>query len=218
MCIVPEDVTSKPWSSVCLKLTINDNRKHHQFPAGSIEPNFNFWQVLLARMLGKPLYKDRVISYCGALADSQKRTPKGLVYIEDYGSLSKIAAAAYICFQVMGLTHYFISKYGFLKQIDWLIDCHQEYPITWVCKIVNLWLGYSDTIILKNNNLNKDRRKKFKFNNWIAEHSPSHTVTYRTNVSRIFHKMKNCAHEVSLSRNSPLCVYVSEFCIPFHKL
>lgn len=143
-----------PLSS--LKLTINDNRKHHQFPAGIIGPNFNFWQVLLARMMGKPLYKDRVISYCGALADSQKRTPKGLVYIEDYGSLSKIAAAAYICFQVIGPTH-----------------CYQEYSITWVCEIVDLWLAYSDTSILTKKNLKKDGRKKFKFNNWIAEYSPS---------------------------------------------
>jgi hypothetical protein len=96
-----------------LKLTINETRKHHQFSAGIIRPNFNFWQVLLAGMMGKPLYKDRVISYCGTLADSQKRTPKGLVYIDDYGSLPKIAAAAYICFQVTGATH-----------------CYQEYSIT----------------------------------------------------------------------------------------
>jgi hypothetical protein len=70
--------------------------------------------------------------------------------------LSKIAAAAYICFQVIGPTH-----------------CYQEYSITWVCEIVDLWLAYSDTSILTKKNLKKDGRKKFKFNNWIAEYSPS---------------------------------------------
>jgi hypothetical protein len=89
----------------CLVLITNENRTHHQFPAGIIGPNSNFWQVLLARKVDKPLYRDRVISYCGTLADSQKRTPKGLVYIDDYGSLPKIATAAYICFQVTGPTH-----------------------------------------------------------------------------------------------------------------
>jgi hypothetical protein len=88
-----------------LELITNENVNHHQFPAGIIGPSFNLWQVLLARMMGKPVYKDRVISYCGTLADSQKRTPKGLVYIDDYGSLPKIATAAYICFQVNGPTN-----------------------------------------------------------------------------------------------------------------
>lgn len=104
--------------------------------------------------MGKPLYKDRVISYCGTLADSQKRTPKGLVYIDDYGSLPKIATAAYICFQVTGPTH-----------------CYQEYSISWACEIIDLWMGDSDTSNLIKRNLNKNLREKFKFEPWKIEHS-----------------------------------------------
>ncbi|XP_023718478.1 endoglucanase A isoform X2 [Cryptotermes secundus] len=88
-------------------------------------------EVLLARMLGKPLYKDRVISYCGTLVDSQKRTPKGLVYIEDYGSLSKIAAAAYICFQLadLGASSDFYRQF-FKKQIDYILgDSGRSYVV-----------------------------------------------------------------------------------------
>jgi len=58
-------------------------------------------QVLLARLTGKPIYKDRTISYCGALADSQRRTPKGLVYMENSAPLRHISNAAYICLQVI---------------------------------------------------------------------------------------------------------------------
>jgi hypothetical protein len=103
----------------CFKLTANEKKYHYQYPAGIIAPNFNFCQVLLARMMGKPLYKDRVISYCGALADSQKRTPKGLVYIDDYGPLPKIATAAYICFQVTVPTDY--QKYSIMCSYEMVV-------------------------------------------------------------------------------------------------
>jgi len=62
-------------------------------------------QVLLARLTGKPIYKDRTISYCGALADSQGRTPKGLVYMDKIGPLRHISNAAYICLQVIMSTN-----------------------------------------------------------------------------------------------------------------
>jgi len=62
-------------------------------------------QVLLARLTGKPTYKDKTISFCGALADSQERTPKGLVYMEKTEPLSYISNAAYICLQVIVSTN-----------------------------------------------------------------------------------------------------------------
>jgi hypothetical protein len=62
-------------------------------------------QVLLAKLTGKLIYKDRTISYCGALADSQRRTPKGLVYMDNNGPLRDISNAAYICLQVITPTN-----------------------------------------------------------------------------------------------------------------
>ncbi|GFG41057.1 hypothetical protein Cfor_04533 [Coptotermes formosanus] len=88
-------------------------------------------EVLLARLTGKPIYKDRVISYCGALADSQKRTPKGLVYMDDIGSLRHISNAAYICLQLadLGASSDFYRQFS-KTQIDYILgDSGRSYVV-----------------------------------------------------------------------------------------
>nr|CAD54730.1 beta-1,4-endoglucanase [Mastotermes darwiniensis] len=54
-------------------------------------------EVLLAKITGKQAYKDKVKGYCDYISGSQQKTPKGLVYIDKWGSLRMAANAAYIC-------------------------------------------------------------------------------------------------------------------------
>jgi hypothetical protein len=60
-----------------------------------------FPQVLLASITGKQAYKDKVQGYCDYISTSQTKTPQGLVYIDQWGSLRLAANAAFICSQVI---------------------------------------------------------------------------------------------------------------------
>jgi hypothetical protein len=63
-----------------------------------------FPQVLLAKITNKQAYKDKVSGYCSYISTSQQKTPKGLVYIDQWGSLRMAANAAYICAVVIFLS------------------------------------------------------------------------------------------------------------------
>ena len=54
-------------------------------------------QMLMARIFGDQQYKDDAARYCDNWVYGQPRTPKGLVYINDWGSLRHAANAAYGC-------------------------------------------------------------------------------------------------------------------------
>ena len=43
---------------------------------------------------------DRITQYCDNMVHGQNRTPKGLVFISDWGSLRMAANAVYICLEV----------------------------------------------------------------------------------------------------------------------
>jgi len=53
--------------------------------------------MLMARIFGDQQYKDDAARYCDNWVYGQPRTPKGLVYINDWGSLRHAANAAYGC-------------------------------------------------------------------------------------------------------------------------
>lgn len=53
--------------------------------------------VILARILGDQKYKDSAKAHCDNWVYSERRTPKGLVYINDWGSLRHAANAAFGC-------------------------------------------------------------------------------------------------------------------------
>ena len=57
-------------------------------------------QVLLAKLTSKQAYKDKVQGYVDYLISSQKKTPKGLVYIDQWGTLRHAANSALIALQV----------------------------------------------------------------------------------------------------------------------
>nr|AGP76407.1 endo-beta-1,4-glucanase 2 [Globitermes sulphureus] len=60
-------------------------------------------QVLLAKLTNKQWYKDTIQSYVNYLITNQQKTPKGLLYIDMWGSLRHAANAAYIMLEAADL-------------------------------------------------------------------------------------------------------------------
>nr|AGP76397.1 endo-beta-1,4-glucanase [Amitermes dentatus] len=63
-------------------------------------------QVLLAKLTNKQEYKDTIQSYVNYLINKQQKTPKGLLYIDKWGTLRHAANAAFIMLEAadLGLT------------------------------------------------------------------------------------------------------------------
>nr|AGP76427.1 endo-beta-1,4-glucanase 1 [Rhynchotermes bulbinasus] len=63
-------------------------------------------QVLLAKLTNKQEYKDNSSSYMNYLINDQQKTPKGLLYLDKWGTLRLAANAAFIMLQAadLGLT------------------------------------------------------------------------------------------------------------------
>nr|AGP76398.1 endo-beta-1,4-glucanase 1 [Amitermes foreli] len=63
-------------------------------------------QVLLAKLTNKQEYKDTIQSYVNYLINNQQKTPKGLLYIDKWGTLRHAANAAFIMLEAadLGLT------------------------------------------------------------------------------------------------------------------
>lgn len=58
-----------------------------------------FRQVLLAQMTGQAEYQNAVRAFCDFSVHQQKRTPKGLLYIDKFGTLCHAANVAFVCLQ-----------------------------------------------------------------------------------------------------------------------
>nr|AAF80585.1 beta-1,4-endoglucanase 2 [Panesthia cribrata] len=56
-------------------------------------------QLLLAQITQEQQYIDKITAYCDHMISGQQRTPKGLVYIDTWGSLRMAANAAYLCLE-----------------------------------------------------------------------------------------------------------------------
>ncbi|KAJ9588698.1 hypothetical protein L9F63_018012 [Diploptera punctata] len=56
-------------------------------------------ELLLAQITKEDPYVQRITSYCDHMISGQQRTPKGLVYIDTWGSLRMAANAAYLCLE-----------------------------------------------------------------------------------------------------------------------
>ncbi|PNF36366.1 hypothetical protein B7P43_G18040 [Cryptotermes secundus] len=87
-------------------------------------------EVVLAKVTGKQNYKDRVKSYCDSLI-SKQRTPRGLTFLDTWGSLRMVANAAYLCFQAadLGISVDTYRQYG-KKQIDYILgDAGRSYVV-----------------------------------------------------------------------------------------
>jgi len=57
-------------------------------------------QILLAKLTNKQEYKDPIKDFVDYLINEQQKTPKGLLFLDDWGSLRLAANAALIMLQV----------------------------------------------------------------------------------------------------------------------
>jgi hypothetical protein len=70
-------------------------------------------QILLAQLTRQAEYMEAAQAFCDFTVDYQKRTPKGLVYIDKFGTLCHAANVAFVCLQVLiSLLH----RHVFLKR------------------------------------------------------------------------------------------------------
>jgi hypothetical protein len=60
----------------------------------------NHPQVLLAKLTNKQQYKDSIKGFVDYLINDQQKTPKGLLFLGEWGSLRSAAYAALIMLQV----------------------------------------------------------------------------------------------------------------------
>nr|AXQ39851.1 beta-1,4-endoglucanase [Mastotermes darwiniensis] len=88
-------------------------------------------QVLLAKLTGKQVYKEKVQSFCDYMVNSQQKTPQGLVFIYDWGSLRAAANVVYICLQAADLGISADMYHQFAKgQIDYILgDSGRSYVV-----------------------------------------------------------------------------------------
>lgn len=63
---------------------------------------FKTWkiQIMLARLTGETQYKTAVKAFCDSKVN-QPKTPKGLLFVNKWGSLRHASNVAFICLQVM---------------------------------------------------------------------------------------------------------------------
>ena len=59
----------------------------------------DYLQVLLAQLTGQQEYQNAARAFCNFSARQQKRTPKGLLYIDKFGTLCHAANVAFVCLQ-----------------------------------------------------------------------------------------------------------------------
>lgn len=60
-------------------------------------------QILLAQLTGRDVYRNSAKDFCQFSIKRQKRTPKGLLYIEKFGTLCHAANVAFACLQAADL-------------------------------------------------------------------------------------------------------------------
>nr|AGP76414.1 endo-beta-1,4-glucanase [Macrotermes carbonarius] len=79
-------------------------------------------QVLLAKLTSKQHYKDEITGYVDYLVYTQQKTPKGLVFIDVWGTLRHAANAAFIILQAadLGISADSYRQFAY-KQIDYAL-------------------------------------------------------------------------------------------------
>ena len=58
------------------------------------------FQALFAQLTHDQAHVAKIQEYCDYMIRGQKRTPKGLVFLADWGSLGTAANAAFLCLEV----------------------------------------------------------------------------------------------------------------------
>lgn len=132
------------WAAAWLYKATNetvylDEAEHHYMKFRLKErPNEFFYnkkvagvQVLLAQITQKPEYIEAAQSFCDFTVDHQKRTPKGLVYIDKFGTLCHASNVAFVCLQAAdaGINQDKYRKFA-KSQIDYILgDSGRSYVV-----------------------------------------------------------------------------------------
>ena len=61
--------------------------------------------ILMAQLTGEQTYVDKAVSFCNKMVDSQQKTPKGLVWIQPWGSLRHASNVAFACLEAAEIKH-----------------------------------------------------------------------------------------------------------------
>ncbi|XP_049784317.1 endoglucanase E-4-like [Schistocerca cancellata] len=98
-----------PWGAVWLyRATASEsylNRAIELYNEGGLQYRSGYgWDekssgatVMIARFTSDQTYKTTVQNYCDNLMNNQQRTPKGLIFLGEWGSLRNMAGAMFIC-------------------------------------------------------------------------------------------------------------------------
>nr|CAD7445147.1 unnamed protein product [Timema bartmani] len=98
------------WGAAWLYRATNDNSYlqviEEVYPTIQYYIGFNWDQkaggadVLLAKLTGDSSYSTKMENYCDTMFNSQQKTPKGLIFISEWGSLSTTTYLLQICLEV----------------------------------------------------------------------------------------------------------------------
>nr|AXQ39830.1 beta-1,4-endoglucanase [Diploptera punctata] len=100
------------WGAIWLYKATNDEsyltkakQLYEEFELGDYNGYFSWDQkitgveVLLAQLTKEQAHIDKITDYCDGMINDQARTPKGLVFIEQWGSLRMASNAVYLCLE-----------------------------------------------------------------------------------------------------------------------
>ena len=77
--------------------------------------------VLMAELTGENTYKQPLQSFCDNAVSGQTRSPNGMLFYYQWGSLRYASNAAFICLKVFlnSKTYYFIINLAVIPNHDW---------------------------------------------------------------------------------------------------
>ncbi|KAJ9594064.1 hypothetical protein L9F63_014507, partial [Diploptera punctata] len=116
-----------------------DEAEHHYMKFRLKErPNEFFYnkkvagvQILLAQLTRQPEYMEAAQAFCDFTVSYQKKTPKGLVYIDKFGTLCHAANVAFVCLQAAdaGIAPVKYREFA-RRQIDYMLgDSGRSYVV-----------------------------------------------------------------------------------------
>ena len=89
--------------------------------------------VLMAELTGENTYKQPLQSFCDNAVSGQTRSPNGMLFYYQWGSLRYASNAAFICLKVLltlnSKTHCLVSNLVFLPYYGWKIYIRIEFQI-----------------------------------------------------------------------------------------
>lgn len=81
--------------------------------------------MLLAQLTGQSKYQNATRAFCSFSVREQKRTPKGLLYVDKFGTLCHAANVAFICLEAADYSENYNDSQEYRRfakgQIDYML-------------------------------------------------------------------------------------------------